>query len=99
MLFQCLDSLYFFVQDEIVCFFKGISVMTTLSKSELISHISKTTKLSSTDVDSVVNTLFDTITETLKSGGEVKFLGFGSFAVQSSAAREGRNPRTGNFAD
>jgi DNA-binding protein HU-beta len=69
--------------------------MTTLSKSELISHISKTTNVSSTDVDSVVSTLLDTITATLKSGGEVKFLGFGSFSVQSSAAREGRNPRTG----
>ncbi|MDP3371585.1 MAG: HU family DNA-binding protein [Candidatus Paracaedibacteraceae bacterium] len=69
--------------------------MSTLSKSELIAHITKTTKISSADVDAVVTTLLDTITETLKSGGEVKFLGFGSFAVQSSAAREGRNPRTG----
>ncbi len=69
--------------------------MTTLSKSELIAHIVKTTSVSAADADTVVNALLDTVTETLKAGGEIKLLGFGSFAVQSAPEREGRNPRTG----
>ncbi len=69
--------------------------MSILSKSELVAQITKSTKLSASDVDSVVSATLDTIKDTLKAGSEVRFLGFGSFAVQSSAAREGRNPRTG----
>jgi DNA-binding protein HU-beta len=69
--------------------------MSHVSKSELIAHIKNETKLSAADVENVVTTFLDTITNTLKEGNEVRLLGFGTFAVQASAAREGRNPATG----
>jgi len=42
-----------------------------------------------------VDATFDAITSTLKSGDEVRLIGFGSFSVTQRAATEGRNPRTG----
>lgn len=39
--------------------------------------------------------MFDTITDSLKKGDEVRLVGFGTFTVSNRAATEGRNPRTG----
>ena len=69
--------------------------MSNLSKSELVTHIKNETKLTTADVENVVSVLLDTVTKTLKAGHEVRLLGFGTFAVQHSKAREGRNPATG----
>jgi DNA-binding protein HU-beta len=69
--------------------------MSHLSKSELVTHIKNETKLSTADVEHAVTVFLDTITKTLKAGNEVRMLGFGTFAVQESKARDGRNPRTG----
>ena len=69
--------------------------MSNLSKSELIAHIKDETKLSRADAEKVVSVFLDTVTNTLKAGNEVRLLGFGTFAVQESKAREGRNPATG----
>ena len=69
--------------------------MSNLSKSELIAHIKDETKLSTADVENVVSVFLDVVTNTLKAGHEVRLLGFGTFAVQHSKAREGRNPGTG----
>jgi DNA-binding protein HU-beta len=69
--------------------------MSALSKSELITHIKNETKLSTADVENVFTLFLDTVTNTLRAGGELRFTGFGTFAVQESKAREGRNPRTG----
>jgi DNA-binding protein HU-beta len=43
----------------------------------------------------VVEALFDTITKTMSRGEDVAITGFGTFRVAKSAAREGRNPKTG----
>jgi DNA-binding protein HU-beta len=69
--------------------------MSNLSKSELVTHIKNETKLTTADVENVVSVLLDTVTKTLKAGHEVRLLGFGTFAVQHSKEREGRNPATG----
>jgi DNA-binding protein HU-beta len=42
-----------------------------------------------------VEAVFDTITATLKKGGEVRLVGFGTFSVSKRKASTGRNPRTG----
>ena len=42
-----------------------------------------------------VDATFEAVTETLKSGDEVRIIGFGNFTVSARAATEGRNPRTG----
>ena len=42
-----------------------------------------------------VDAVFESITDALKGGSEVRLVGFGTFSVASRAASEGRNPRTG----
>ncbi|WP_396212953.1 HU family DNA-binding protein, partial [Exiguobacterium sp.] len=46
------------------------------------------------DVTKVVESTFESITETLQSGEKVQLIGFGNFEVRERAARKGRNPRT-----
>ena len=46
-----------------------------------------------------VDAVLDTITDTLKGGGEITLVGFGKFLVRRREARQGRNPRTGEAID
>ncbi len=57
--------------------------------ARLTPHISKK------DTEVVVNTIFDSMIEALKSGERIEIRGFGSFQVKVREAREGRNPKTG----
>lgn len=66
-----------------------------MTKSDLIQRVSKDTGLSLTQSGKVVNDVFDTITKALQGGEEVRVTGFGTFRVTQTAARTGRNPRTG----
>ena len=66
-----------------------------MNKSELINDIVGATGASKTDVDKVLNATIRSIANTLKSGGSVTIVGFGTFMVRSRASRTGRNPRTG----
>lgn len=69
--------------------------MTILSKSDFIAHVAKETNVDKTTTEKVVSATLDALMKSLKDGKEVRFMGFGSFSVQQSKAREGRNPRTG----
>lgn len=64
-------------------------------KAELINYIASEAKLTKADAQRALEAVLDGISDTLKGGDEVRLIGFGSFAVQKSAARDGRNPRTG----
>jgi integration host factor subunit beta len=65
-------------------------------KSELVQKIAeRNPHLYQRDVEKIVNTILDEITEALKRGGRVELRGFGAFAVKKRDARVGRNPRTG----
>jgi DNA-binding protein HU-beta len=66
-----------------------------MNKSDLIAAVADQSGLSKTDASSAIDSLIDAITKTLQSGGEVKLPGFGNFSVSNRAAREGRNPQTG----
>jgi len=66
-----------------------------IGKSDLISYVAKATKLTKADSQRAVEAVFSGMTSSLKKGEEVRLIGFGSFSTQKSAAREGRNPRTG----
>ena len=66
-----------------------------MNKSDLVATAAVTAGVSQADAASVIDATFDAITAVLKSGGEVRLLGFGSFSVANRAAREGRNPATG----
>jgi DNA-binding protein HU-beta len=65
------------------------------NKNDLVTAVATSTGLSKADAGKAVDSVFDAITAALKSGDEVRLVGFGTFAVSSRAASEGRNPRTG----
>jgi len=65
-------------------------------KSELIDKLAEANPhLYHRDVERVVNTILDGITDALASGDRVELRGFGAFSVRRRPARVGRNPRTG----
>ncbi len=66
-----------------------------MNKSELIDAVATATEESKAGATRAVDAVLDTITDTLKSGGQVTLVGFGTFLVRDRAARTGRNPQTG----
>ena len=65
-------------------------------RSELIQKLAdENPHLFQRDVERIVNTIFDEITETMARGDRVELRGFGAFSVKKRASRIGRNPRTG----
>ena len=66
-----------------------------MNKTDLINVVSAETKVAKKDVDAVVSATVKAITEALKDGDKVALIGFGTFEVKTTAAREGRNPKTG----
>ncbi|MES2494359.1 MAG: HU family DNA-binding protein [Pseudomonadota bacterium] len=66
-----------------------------MNKNELISAVAETSGLTRTDAVKAVEGVFETITGALKSGDEVRLVGFGTFSVAKRKASTGRNPRTG----
>ena len=67
-----------------------------MTKSELVEKISyKLRSLSKTEVEIIVDTLFNKMTESLKKGHRIELRGFGTFEVRERGARQGRNPKSG----
>ncbi len=67
-----------------------------MTKSELIMRLAeRNPHLFHRDVERIVTTIFDEITEALARGDRVELRGFGAFSVKQRDARTGRNPRTG----
>ena len=66
-----------------------------MNKNELVDTVASKSGLSKTDAGAAVEAVLDTVTSTLKSGDEVRIIGFGNFSVADRAATTGRNPRTG----
>lgn len=66
-----------------------------MNKSELIDEISAKAGLTKVSASKVLDTFMDTVTDVLKSGGQIVLPGFGSFSTGTRAARTGRNPQTG----
>lgn len=65
-------------------------------RSELIQKIAdENPNLFQRDVEKIVNTIFEEITDALANGDRVELRGFGAFSVKTRDARVGRNPRTG----
>jgi len=65
-------------------------------KSELIQKLTDRADLSRTHAEKVVDTFFDTISDTLSKGERVEIRGFGSFSVNNYKSYVGRNPKTGD---
>ena len=67
-----------------------------MTKSELIQRLAEANPhLYQRDVERIVTTIFDEITEALANGDRVELRGFGDFSVKERGSRVGRNPRTG----
>lgn len=66
-----------------------------MNKQDLIEAVAASADLSKADATRAVDSVVDTITQTLKKGDQVTLVGFGTFSVKDRAARTGRNPQTG----
>jgi integration host factor subunit beta len=66
-----------------------------LTKAELVEEVARVTQLTKKQAEEIVNTVFATIVDSLRSGRKIELRGFGSFRIRSRGARLGRNPKTG----
>lgn len=66
-----------------------------MTKQELAQKVAAEADLDNSKAKSAVEAVFETIASELASGNEVSVAGFGKFSVSERAAREGRNPATG----
>ena len=66
-----------------------------MNKNDLVASVADDSGLSKSDAARADDAVFDCITNALKSGGEVRLVGFGTFSITNRKASIGRNPRTG----
>jgi DNA-binding protein HU-beta len=66
-----------------------------MNRGELVDAISNNSGLSKKDSNAALDAFIESVNSALKSGDEVRIVGFGTFSTLSRAAMEGRNPRTG----
>ena len=66
-----------------------------MNKTELIAAIAEKTELSRKDAEKALKAFTEVVEEELKKGEKIQLVGFGTFEVSERAAREGRNPATG----
>jgi integration host factor subunit beta len=70
-----------------------------MTKAELVNKIMQKTDLGKKDAAVVVQTILDSIIESLQGGEKVELRGFGSFKIRVRGPRKGRNPKTGESVD
>ena len=66
-----------------------------MNKGDLISAVADAAGITKNQASDAVNAVFGSIESTLKGGGKAAFVGFGTFSTSRRAARDGRNPATG----
>ncbi len=66
-----------------------------MNKSDFVAAVADATELTKADAGRAVDAFIDTVTKALKKGETVTLVGFGTFSVRKRAARQGRNPQTG----
>lgn len=66
-----------------------------MNKAELIDAMSKETNLTKKDVESVLNSFVNVVSNTLEKKDKVQLVGFGTFETRKRSARTGHNPQTG----
>jgi integration host factor subunit beta len=67
-----------------------------MTKAELVDEVAKSTQLTKKHAEIIVNTVFDSIVQSLREGEKIELRGFGSFRIRRRGARIGRNPKTGD---
>lgn len=66
-----------------------------MNKTELVAAMADAAEISKKDAEKALKAFTDVVADELKKGGKVQLVGFGTFEVSERAAREGRNPQTG----
>ena len=66
-----------------------------MNRTELVAAMAEKTQLSKKDADLALKAFIDVVSEEMQKGEKVLLVGFGTFEVSERAAREGRNPQTG----
>ena len=66
-----------------------------MNKAELIAKVADDAGVTKTQANAALDSFVEAVTKTLKGGGKVTLVGFGTFSVSKRAARNGRNPQTG----
>lgn len=66
-----------------------------MNRTELVAAMAEKTQLSKKDAEAALKAFVDVVSEEMKKGEKVQLVGFGTFEVSERAAREGRNPQTG----
>ena len=66
-----------------------------MTKTELINEVANKTGLTKKDAEKAVSAVIESITDAMSMGDKVQLVGFGTFEVHDRAAREGKNPATG----
>lgn len=66
-----------------------------MNRTELVVAMAEKTQLSKKDADLALKAFIDVVSEEMQKGEKVQLVGFGTFEVSERAAREGRNPQTG----
>ena len=66
-----------------------------MNKAELVAAMAEQAGLSKKDAEAALKAFTDVVSDELKHGGKVPLVGFGTFEVSERAAREGRNPQSG----
>lgn len=66
-----------------------------VNKTDIIDHMAEQAEITKAAATKAYNALVDSIVSALRSGKSVPLLGFGTFSVKARAARQGRNPKTG----
>src|SRR5881296_4504056 len=67
----------------------------TLTKADLIEEVLRITELPRKESETIVETIFDSIIQSLQQGQKIEIRGFGSFRTRERRGRVGRNPKTG----
>ena len=66
-----------------------------MNRTELVAAMAAETQLSKKDAEAALKAFIDVVSAELKKGEKVQLVGFGTFEVSERAAREGRNPQSG----
>ncbi len=66
-----------------------------MNKAELVAKMADDAGISKTQANAALDSMIEAVTKTLKGGGKVTLVGFGTFTVTKRQARTGRNPQTG----
>lgn len=76
-----------------------MSTRDAMTKAELVEEVAAMTELTKKHAEVIVNTVFESIVDSLRAGEKIELRGFGSFRIRQRGPRIGRNPKTGAQVD